>query len=199
MNRVLTLRFRIGRHRAKNASTMFSSAIVFGIALGIVVSCALPAWSSDVRSATSMQSLDQQVQDIKSDVLSISAELRALEEQLLNPSSTQVSVFVEIGNEQDVRVDSAHVSIDGETVAHHVYTHSELEALQKGGIQRLYTGNLREGEHTLRVKVEGRRTSTGRFDSSEEFVIHKTVGPKKVGVTLSDSLTGGAQVAIADW
>ena len=180
-------------------STVRKNTLVFGIVLGLVASCALPAWSSDLRSATAMQSLDQQVQDIKSDVLSIAAELRALEEQLLNPSSTQVSVFVELGSEQDVQVDAAHVSINGETVAHHVYTHSELAALQKGGVQRLYTGNLREGEHTLRVEVEGRRTSTGRFDTTKEFVLHKEVGPKKVGVTLSDSLTGGAQVAIADW
>lgn len=164
-----------------------------------VIGCALPAWSSDAREKAGIQSLDQQVQDIKSDVLAIAAELRALEEQLLFPSSTQVSIFVEIGREQDVQVDSTRVWIDDEPVAHHIYTHPELEALQNGGVQRLYTGNLREGEHTLRVEVEGRRTSTGRFASSQEFVLQKAVGPKKVGVTLSDSLTGGAQVAIADW
>ncbi len=157
------------------------------------------AWASDPRSKASMQSLDQQVQDIKSDVLAIAAELRALEEQLLHPSSTQVAVFVELGPEQDVVVDSVRIWIGAETVAHHIYTHDELEALRKGGVQRIYTGNLPEGEHAIRVVVEGRRSAVGRFESSETFAFEKGVGPKKVGVTLSDSLTSGAQVAIADW
>ncbi len=165
----------------------------------VAIALALPAWSSDTRTKSDVQSLDQQVQDIKSDVLAIAAELRALEEQLLHPSSTQVSVFVEVGTDQDVRIDAARVWIDGEPVAHHVYTHRELEALSKGGVQRIYTGNLREGAHALRVEVEGRRTTTGRFASTEEFVIQKAVGPSKVGITVSESLTGGAQVAIANW
>lgn len=173
--------------------------VVASIAAAFVFVAALPASSSDARGKADVQSLDQQVQDIKSDVLAIAAELRTLEEQLLHPSSTQVSVFVEVGADQDVMVDATRVWIDGEPVAQHVYTHRELEALRNGGVQRIYTGNLREGTHTLRVEVEGRRTTTGRFATSEEFAVEKAVGPKKVGVTLSDSLTGGAQVAIADW
>lgn len=183
-------------HKHRNRVSLLRCTLAF---LAALVVCALPAWSSDVRTKSDVQSLDQQVQDIKSDVLSIAAELRALEEQLLHPSSTQVSVFVEIGSDQDVQVDATRVWIDGEPVAHHIYTHPELEALRNGGVQRVYTGNLREGEHALRVEVEGRRTTTGRFTSTQDFVIQKAVGPKKVGVTLTDSLTGGAQVAIADW
>ena len=191
MHRAKKIRLDIAFHRA------FHRAFLASIA--VVVAIALPAWSSDMRAKSDVQSLDQQVQDIKSEVLSIAAELRALEEQLLHPSSTQVSVFVEVGSEQDVRVDATRVWIDGEPVAHHIYTHHELEALRNGGVQRIYTGNIREGEHSLRVEVEGSRTTTGRFASTQDFTIAKGVGPKKVGVTLNDSLTGGAQVAIADW
>ncbi|MCI0423359.1 MAG: hypothetical protein L0312_29765, partial [Acidobacteria bacterium] len=43
-----------------------------------------------------MRGLDEQIQEIKSDVLSISAELRGLEEKLLYPSGTQVAVFVSL-------------------------------------------------------------------------------------------------------
>ena len=160
---------------------------------------AIQASASEPHTEGEIQSLDQQVQDIKSDVLSIAAELRALEERLLHPSSTQVSVFVEIGDEQSVLVDSTRLWIDDEPVAHHVYSHIELDALRNGGVQRLYTGNLSEGEHALRVEVEGRRAGSGRFEHQEVFTLRKAVGPKKVGVTLSPSLTGGAQIAIADW
>src|SRR6266704_6984373 len=41
-----------------------------------------------------MRGLDEQVQEVKSDVLSIAAELNQLEEKLLYPSGTQVAIFV---------------------------------------------------------------------------------------------------------
>lgn len=170
-------------------------AAILAMAMGWVG----PAWSSGARATAEAQSLDQQVQDIKSEVLAIAAELRALEEQLLHPSSTQVSVFVEIQADEDVLVDAARLVIDGETVAHHVYTHQELQALRNGGVQRLFTGNLREGEHALRIELEGRRGSSGRFEASQEAVVQKAVGPKKVGITLAGALTGGARVDIQDW
>ena len=181
--------FEPRRRRASFVAAVVSITMLF----------ASNGWASDPRSKASMQSLDQQVQDIKSDVLAIAAELRALEEQLLHPSSTQIAVFVELGQEQDVVVDSLQVWIGDETVAHHIYTHDELEALREGGVQRVYTGNLAEGEHAMRVEIEGRRSGLGRFESSEAFTLRKGVGPKKVGVTLRESLTAGAQVAIADW
>lgn len=194
MLRIRKTRIQIHTGRGRGGTIALAIGLVFAVWAG----SASLAWGADGRSKAGVQSLDQQVQDIKSDVLAIAAELRTLEEQLLHPSSTQVSVFVEIGPEQDVQIDAARILIDGEPVAHHVYTHPELVALQNGGIQRVYTGNLREGEHTLRVEIEGRRR-TGRFESSQESLFRKDVGPKKVGVTLSDALTGGAQVAIQDW
>ena len=41
-----------------------------------------------------MKGLDEQVQEIKSDVLSIDAELSRLEERLLYPSNTHFALFV---------------------------------------------------------------------------------------------------------
>ena len=44
-------------------------------------------------SGEEMRSLDEQVQVVKSDALSIAAELGRLEEKLLSPSNTQIAVF----------------------------------------------------------------------------------------------------------
>src|SRR5882672_5597892 len=41
-----------------------------------------------------MRGLDEQVQEIKSDVLSIAQELSRLEEKLLYPSGTEVAIFI---------------------------------------------------------------------------------------------------------
>jgi len=51
-------------------------------------------------SRDDMRSLDGQVQEIKSDVLSIASELSNLEERLLYPSNTQVAVFVAIEDDE---------------------------------------------------------------------------------------------------
>ena len=45
------------------------------------------AWAQDL-TREQMKGLDEQVQEIKSDVLSIAAELDGLEERLLYPSNT---------------------------------------------------------------------------------------------------------------
>ena len=60
-----------------------------------------------------MRGLDEQVQEIKSDVLSIAAELNQLEEKLLYPSGTQVAVFVALAEGDQMRLDAVRLEIDG--------------------------------------------------------------------------------------
>lgn len=148
-------------------------------------------------SREEMRSLDEQVQEIKSDVLSIAAELGNLEERLLYPSNTQVAVFVSLSEGETLRLDSVQLRIDGELVAHHIYSFKELEALQKGGVQRLYTGNVPTGEHQLGVSIAGKLPSGRDFEGTESFSFSKDVEPSLVGITLSgrdgepDILLGG--------
>jgi len=148
-------------------------------------------------SREEMRSLDEQVQEIKSDVLSIAAELGNLEERLLYPSNTQVAVFVSLSEGETLRLDSVQIQIDGELVAHHIYSFKELEALQKGGVQRLYTGNVPTGEHQLGVSIAGKLPSGRDFEGTESFSFSKDVEPSLVGITLSgrdgepDILLGG--------
>jgi len=146
-----------------------------------------------------MQSLDQQIQDIKSDVLQIASELRGLEEKLLYPSNTQVAVFVAVKNGDDLAPDSARISIDGQLVAQHIYSFKELEALKKGGVQHIYTGNVTLGEHQIEVEVRGKRAGDHDFETVERSVFRKEVDPKNVGITLTAGLAGTATIAIEGW
>lgn len=145
-------------------------------------------------SKEQMQGLDEQVQEIKSDVLGIAAELGRLEEKLLYPSNTQVAVFVSLAQQQGFQPDSIQIQIDGELVAHHIYSFKELEALQKGGVQRLYTGNVPTGEHRLDVTVAG---SVGGSDvaSTESFTFQKAAEPKLVELRLAEG-SGGASIQL---
>jgi hypothetical protein len=146
-----------------------------------------------------MQGLDEQVQEIKSDVLSIAAELSRLEERLLYPSNTQVAVFVSLAEGESFRLDSVQIQIDGAPVARHIYSFKELEALQKGGVQRIYTGNISTGEHRLEVSVAGKLPSGRDLAGSESFSFSKDVEPKLVGITLAGQLSGDASIQLGGW
>jgi hypothetical protein len=137
-------------------------------------------------SREQIKGLDEQVQEIKTDVLSIAAELNQLEERLLYPSNTQVAVFVSMAGGETFRLDSVEIQLGGKPVAHHIYTFKELEALQKGGVQRIYTGNVRTGEHDLQVSMTGKSAAGSDFRKTEGFKIHKDVGPMIVEISLAD-------------
>src|SRR6266567_3496114 len=143
--------------------------------------------------------LDEQVQEIKTDVLSIAAELNQLEEKLLYPSDTQVAVFVSVAKGEKFRLDAVDISLDGTSVAHHLYTFKELEALQKGGVQRIYVGNVRTGEHALQVTAMGKSEGGSDFQKGESFKITKNIGPKLVGVVLAGAGIGSKTITLKDW
>jgi len=155
------------------------------VILGILVLMVNSAAYAQEVSKAQIKGLDEQVQEIKSDVLSIAAELSQLEEKLLYPSNTQVAVFVSLSGGETFRLDSVEIRLGGKSVAHHLYSFKELEALQKGGVQRIYTGNIRTGEHDLQVSVIGQSAGGADFLKTENFKVNKDVGPKIVEISLA--------------
>jgi len=152
--------------------------------------------SSDQRQ---MRGLDEQIQEIKSDALRMSAELSQLEEKLLYPSGTQVAIFVELAKGDTLRLDAVRLQIDGQLVAHYIYSAKELQALRKGGVQRIYVGNVTTGDHKLDVLVDGKLEGGADFSRSGQFAFRKDVKPKLVGLTLSGSRSGSAPITLGDW
>ena len=146
-----------------------------------------------------MKSLDGQVQEIKSDVLDIASDLRNLEERLLYPSGTQLAIFVAVEEQQDFRLDAVQIEIDGELATHHIYSFNELEALQKGGVQKAYAGNVVTGDHELRVTVIGKTDSGKDFSRTGTFAFAKGVKPKTLGVTLAEPALGSDGIQVGDW
>ncbi len=150
-------------------------------------------------SGNEMRSLDGQVQEIKSDVLNIASELSILEERLLYPSNTQIAVFVSIGKDEDFRLDAIELEINGELATHHIYSFNELEALQKGGVQRIYTGNIPTGDHQLNVTMMGKLKSGEDFTESGSFMFAKGIKPKALGVTLAGPGLGENVIQVGAW
>jgi hypothetical protein len=169
--------------------------IILGITALLV---SIPAYALEAPKEQ-IKGLDEQVQEIKSDVLSIAAELNQLEEKLLYPSDTQIAVFVSVAKGEKFRLDAVDIALDGISVAHHLYTFKELEALQKGGVQRIYVGNVRTGEHPLQVTVMGKTEGGSDFQREESFKVTKEVGPKLVGVVVGGTGIGSKTITLKDW
>jgi hypothetical protein len=146
-----------------------------------------------------IKGLDEQVQDIKKDVIDLTAELSLLEEKLLFPSNSQVSVFVSIMEDDDFRLDAVQMKMDNKVVAHHLYTFRELEALHRGGVQRVYTGNVKTGDHELVVSIVGQAPAGGEFRRSASYTLTKDVGPKFVQVIISGPGGGDQEIRFKDW
>ena len=159
--------------------------------LGLLVSMGSGAWAAEAVSREQIKGLDEQIQDIKTDVLAISTDLVQLEEKLLYPSNTQVSLFVSLAQGEKFRLDAMEIKIDGKDATHHLYTFKELEALQKGGVQRIYTGNIRAGEHTLDVTLIGKTAGNSDFRHSASYKFTKDVGPRLVEIRLAGA--GGSK------
>ena len=152
--------------------------------------------SSDQRE---MRGLDEQIQEIKSDSLRMAAELSQLEEKLLYPSGTQVAIFVELAKGDTMRLDAVRLQIDGQLIAHYIYSAKELQALRKGGVQRIYVGNVATGDHKLDVLVDGKLEGGADFSRTGQFTFRKEVKPKFVGLTLAGPRSGNTPISLGDW
>ena len=156
-------------------------------------------WAQQNDQKQQMRGLDEQIQEIKSDVLRITAELSRLEEKLLYPSGTQVAIFVSLAKGDSMRLDAVRLKIDGQLAAHSIYSLKELEALRKGGVQRIYVGNVATGDHQLEVLVDGKLEGGADFSRTEHLAFRKEVKPKLVGLTLAGPDSGKTPIALEEW
>jgi hypothetical protein len=146
-----------------------------------------------------MKGLDEQVQEVKSDVLSIAADLGQLEEKLLYPSDTHLAVFIALAQGATLRLDSVQVQIDGQAAARYIYSFKELDALQRGGVQRIYTGNIATGQHQIEVSLTAKLASGKDYTHTERFPFTKEVKPKLIGVKLASPDSGKPAIELGDW
>src|SRR3989449_4928509 len=146
-----------------------------------------------------MRGLDEQIQEIKSDALRMSAELSQLEEKLLYPSGTQVAIFVALAKGDTMRLDAVRLQIDGQLVAHYIYSAKELQALRKGGVQRIYVGNVATGDHKLDELVDGKLEGDADFSRTGALAFRREGTPNLAGLTLPAPRPGNPPSALGDW
>lgn len=130
--------------------------------------------------------IKEDVQTLKQQVLELNRDLFMLEEELLFPSNTQISVFVSMDVGEFFQLDSVQLEIDGKEVAGYLYTPREIEALIRGGVQRLHIGNLRNGDHELVAFFTGKGPKGRDYKRGATTSINKGLGPKYVELRIVD-------------
>jgi hypothetical protein len=157
--------------------------------ISFALALAAPAFSqSDAPAAASddFKALDQEVQSLKKEVLDLNRELFVLEEELLFPANTQVAVFVSMDVGEFFALDSVTLKLDNKEVANYLYTDREAEALLKGGVHRVYVGNLKAGEHELIALFTGKGPSGRDYRRGATVKLEEGVGAKYVELKISD-------------
>jgi hypothetical protein len=184
------------------------SAIAALLMIGVV---AMPlAWAADAKpakvaaapvaaapvaagaSGAPAPGLDGRIQDVKSDVIKLNRDLLVLEEELLFPASTQVALFVSMDVGKLFELDSVQIKLDDKVVTNYLYTPLEVQALHRGGVQRVYLGNLRAGEHQIVAFFTGKGPHDRDYKRGATIKFEKGTDPKYIELRIKDS-TGKLQ------
>lgn len=146
------------------------------------------------------RALDEEIQAVKKDVVDLNRDLFLLEEELLFPANTQVAVFLSMDVGEFFALDTVELRMDDKQVTKYLYTPREAEALLKGGVQRLYLGNLRTGGHELVALFTGKGPHGQDYTRGAQLQFEKSVGAKYLELKISDQQRKGQpEFEIRDW
>ncbi len=170
------------------------------ITINLLLSSATYAQSpTDAPSATNVEAepkelvidktapLANQVEKLKQAAIELNRDLLILEEDLLFPGNTQVAVFVSMNVGKFFKLDAIKVKIDGKVVGSHLYTEKQIDALFRGGIQRIYMGNVKSGEHEISAFFTGRGPEGREFKRGAKLNFVKTSDPSLLEIRVVDS------------
>jgi hypothetical protein len=131
-------------------------------------------------------SLDDRVQQTKADVIRLNRDLLVLEEELLFPANTQVAVFVSMDVGLLFDLDSVQIKLDDKVVSTYLYTPLEVQALHRGGVQRVYLGDLRAGSHEIVAFFTGKGPHDRDYKRATTIKFDKTTEPKYIELQIKD-------------
>ena len=104
--------------------------------------------------------IDEEVQDLKAEVLSLNREFFAL--------------------------DSVQLTLDGKDVSNYLYTDREVTALHRGGVHKLFLGNVKTGEHELVAIFTGEGPQGRDYKRGATVNFNKAIGAKFVELQITD-------------
>ena len=160
-----------------------------GAAMPAVTSAPAPESAASAAAASEPAptgSLDDRVQQTKADVIRLNRDLLVLEEELLFPANTQVAVFVSMDVGLLFDLDSVQIKLDDKVVGTYLYTPLEVQALHRGGVQRVYLGDLKAGSHEIVAFFTGKGPHDRDYKRATTIKFDKTTEPKYIELQIKD-------------
>ena len=107
-----------------------------------------------VAGAAYAEPLDDEMEEVKKTLLTLKRDLVILEEDLLFPASSQLAVFLSMDVGEFFQLDAVSLKVNGKEVTHHLYTNKQVDALYRGGVQKLFIGNVKQGKNRVTAFFE---------------------------------------------
>ncbi len=146
------------------------------------------------------ETMQQEMQQLKEKILQVNRDLFILEEDLLFPSSTQVNVFVSFDALEYFQLDGVTLKLNDRAISNHLYTERELKAMNRGAVQRLFTGNLPVGEHELVAIVTGLGPEGRDYRRAVSMAFEKSSGTKYIELKIEgDDLRKQPDFRLKQW
>ena len=168
--------------RRTSNRTVLNSLLILALALTI----SLPA-SAGRGAPVADAGPNLELEAVKKDLVALKRDLVILEEELLFPASSQVAVFLSMDVGEFFQLDAVSVELDGDEVSHHLYTERQVDALLRGGVQKLYLGNIKQGKHRLTAFFTGRGPGERDYRRAATVEFEKSFEPAIVELAIRDS------------
>lgn len=149
------------------------------LSLILIMLCPFAVRAEDSTTTTEAEAL-------KEAVLTLNRDLLILEEELLYPASSQIAIYLSMDLGAFFALESVRVEIDNQLVVSEVYGDKQVQALFRGGVQRLYVGNIKSGEHEISAFFTGRGPNQD-YKRGAKLMLNKTQDPAVLELRIQDS------------
>jgi len=124
--------------------------------------------------ATELQTLRQNVRSLHQEALLFSRDLTLLDERMNFPDATRITIFNKLQLSAPLSLRSIGLTLDGVAIIAHQYTPDDIQSLQHGAAQRLYTGNISAGRHTLTATIQALLPDNSHLSKTATLTFTKT-------------------------
>ncbi|HIE64492.1 MAG: tetratricopeptide repeat protein [Nitrospira sp.] len=166
---------------------VFLLMLLFAVpARGQDFSSALPVRTPEAVPKVNIESLGTKIQTLKEEILDLNSRLYRLQEDLLFREDASLVIFLRVEGEDYFKLDSVKIRLNDTMVSSHLYSHREVTALLKGGVQRLYTGKIKSGVNELVAVFTGRDPEEKAYEQVETISIEKKEGATFIQIIIRD-------------
>ena len=175
------------QNTATNLLRQMSLALALAVPLSTSVFAEVGAEVGAEAGAGTEPSVAGELESIKLDVATLKRDLVILEEELLFPASSQLAVYVAMDVGEFFQLDSVTVELNGKEVSHHLYTERQADALHRGGVDRVYLGNVKQGNNQLTAFFVGRGPDGRDYRRATSVDFEKAFEPTFIELDIADS------------